>query len=366
MNSPSVFQGQYPLSSKKLWKKLISNIGLILALSVVFGGVSGLLIVILSPTLILSNIYQIPLMIIPVLFTIITLLYLWYVRVYIRRYYYDVMEFFVTIQKGVFAPAEIHVPYGKIQDVYVDQDILDRILGIYDVHIASATISSGIEAHIDGVDPHVAEGLKNLMLNKIQHGGSDSGGNIALTHGNIPNKMTLRGPKAGVFNSQSFPIVSKWFVMTGIANIWFSAMYTVFVWAIVGGKHSDGYALSIHQIAIIYFVIYAIFIIWFVLWRNAFSFEFLPDFILVKSGVFMREERHVPYRVLQNVSLNQNILERMLGLCTIVIENAASTQSKNQRQSRVSLVGQPYAKGEELVHELNRILGQSSEQGTGL
>ena len=59
-------------------------------------------------------------------------------------------------------PAQIHVQYGKIQDVYVDQDLLDRILGIYDVHISSATYSSGIEAHIDGVDKVGAEGLKNL------------------------------------------------------------------------------------------------------------------------------------------------------------------------------------------------------------
>jgi membrane protein YdbS with pleckstrin-like domain len=77
----------------------------------------------------------------------------------------------LIIRKGVFAPQEITVPFGRIQDVYVDQDIFDRLLGIYDVHISTATAASTVRAHIDGVDKKVAEELRTLILDKVHHKG---------------------------------------------------------------------------------------------------------------------------------------------------------------------------------------------------
>jgi len=50
----------------------------------------------------------------------------------------------------------------------VDQDLLDRIFGLYDVHLSSATISSGMEAHIDGLEKQAAEGLRNILLQTVQ------------------------------------------------------------------------------------------------------------------------------------------------------------------------------------------------------
>lgn len=90
-----------------------------------------------------------------------------YQKWYFRVYFYDLTDSFVIIRKRVFTPREITIPYERIQDVYVDQDLLDRIFGLYDVHLSSATISSGMEAHIDGVEKAAAEGLRNLILEKV-------------------------------------------------------------------------------------------------------------------------------------------------------------------------------------------------------
>lgn len=99
-----------------------------------------------------------------ILITILTYLYqVWYFKVY----FYDLTEDFIIIRKRVFTPREITIPYERVQDVYVDQDLLDRIFGLYDVHLSSATISSGIEAHIDGVEKPAAEGLRSLILQKV-------------------------------------------------------------------------------------------------------------------------------------------------------------------------------------------------------
>ncbi|MBI2451264.1 MAG: PH domain-containing protein [Parcubacteria group bacterium] len=101
------------------------------------------------------------------LFVVILSTY-FYQRWYFAVYFYDLTPDFIQIKKGPITPREITLPYERIQDVYVDQDLLDRIFGLYDVHLSSATISSGVEAHIDGVEKQAAEGLRAILLETIK------------------------------------------------------------------------------------------------------------------------------------------------------------------------------------------------------
>jgi putative membrane protein len=91
-----------------------------------------------------------------------------YQKWYFATYYYDLGPDFITIKKGPLTPTEITIPYERVQDVYMDQDIFDRIFGLYDVHLSSATVSSGMEAHIDGVEQAAAQGLRDLLLKTVQ------------------------------------------------------------------------------------------------------------------------------------------------------------------------------------------------------
>ena len=91
-----------------------------------------------------------------------------YHYLYYKKYYYDVKKDVVVIRKGVFIPKEISVPLDKIQDVYVDRDAMDLLLGLYDVHVSSATIQSGVEAHIDGVKHENAAKLREMILDRMQ------------------------------------------------------------------------------------------------------------------------------------------------------------------------------------------------------
>lgn len=293
-------------------------------------------------------------------------LYGLYVSIYIKQYYYDASERFLTIQKGVFAPTEIHVPYQKIQDVYVDQDVLDRLMGLYDVHIASATVTSGIEAHIDGVDAKVAEGLKNFLLDKIQYGDSSPNPVSVRTEGSSP-AATFQGPQAGVFSSVNYPIDGKWVLASLLGNLFGSAYITGLISVFLFGRDILSPALILPSLLGIFLVLYVLLFAYSLLWKATFSFELLPQFILMKDGVVMREEKHVPYRSVQNVLLKRTLAERIFGLCSVVIENAAMASSKVGRASRILIPGQPLAKGAELIEELNRILAQETQtRNTGL
>lgn len=57
-----------------------------------------------------------------------------------------------------------------------------------------------------------------------------------------------------------------------------------------------------------------------------FKYWILPDEFVVKSGVFFRQERHIPYERVQNISQTQGILHRAFGVCKLQLESASGTK----------------------------------------
>src|SRR3989344_4074811 len=159
---------QFPLSVKKIYKKtFVNSIVWVIILLIAFAFVIYAKSV--TETTVNNGFYNIVSMfLLTLLFIIIAINYL-YQLWYFNVYYYDLTSDYIIIKKGPITPREINIPYERIQDIYVDQDIFDRIFGIYDVHLSSATISSGMEAHIDGVEKPASEGLRNLLLNTVQN-----------------------------------------------------------------------------------------------------------------------------------------------------------------------------------------------------
>ena len=87
--------------------------------------------------------------------------------IYFIRYFYDVVGDNVIIRKGIFAQTEVTLPLSKITDVFMDQDTLDVIFGLYDVHISTPTAESGRFAHIDGLNRQGATEIRRLILERM-------------------------------------------------------------------------------------------------------------------------------------------------------------------------------------------------------
>ena len=155
--SQGALQQQFPLSiKKKFWKKMIQSfLTSFIPLAIFLFPISFIMFwgngTNKLPTSGNVTAFAIFIFVFIIIYAICLAFRGMYISAYIKRYYYDGGDDLVTIKKGVFAPAEIHIQYKKIQDVYVNQDIIDRILGLYDVHLASATVTSSIEAHMDGI-----------------------------------------------------------------------------------------------------------------------------------------------------------------------------------------------------------------------
>lgn len=94
---------------------------------------------------------------------------------YFRYYFYDLTPEEIIIMKGVVSRKRISVRYEKIQNIFIDQDFLDRIFRLYDIHIATADSQSAMAAHIDGVSRENAEKLKSILDENIKKHREESG-----------------------------------------------------------------------------------------------------------------------------------------------------------------------------------------------
>lgn len=152
---------QYPLEKRKVVKKTINAI---------IGWLILFLIIFLPLHIFLFQLYSNLLIIVDIIFALIIIIEPIYQYWYYKTYFYDVRYDFLVIKKGVIMPRETILNYEKIQDVYMDQDLLDRIFNLWDVHVSTATTMSGAQAHIDGVNHDNAIAIRDLILLKIRKG----------------------------------------------------------------------------------------------------------------------------------------------------------------------------------------------------
>ncbi len=152
---------QYPLEKRKVTKKTINAI---------IGWLILFLVIFLPLHIFVWNYYSTLLIIVDVIFVLILIIEPIYQYWYYKTYFYNVRSDFLVIKKGVIMPRETILNYDKLQDVYMDQDLLDRMFSLWDVHVSTATTMSGAEAHIDGVNHDNAIAIRELILSKIRKG----------------------------------------------------------------------------------------------------------------------------------------------------------------------------------------------------
>lgn len=371
------FQSQYPLSPRKFWKKFIPTI-----IPTIIGGLAIGLAIGLIPFFtssaggqnLLASLLGTCIMIAIAAMLLIFGWNIWYYKTYIRTYLYNGEDNFMTIKKGVFTPREIHIQYQKVQDVYVDQDLLDRIMGLYDVHIASATVSSGMEAHIDGVEKATADGLKNFILTKIQAASGQVPGS-GLEVGGMPSSAIPVQAQAapqfqGNISSATYPIQGRW-LPSQVITI---AIYSAFIGLFAGGygiAKTDGGS----GIFTFWHIFIAVAVLWFIfhfiaqmIWKSNYAFAFLPEYIQLNTGILSRSERHLPYKSIQDVSVAQSLPDRIFGLANVVIENAAQMQMVRGRSmsANIKLVGLNPVDAKAIVESLKGVILTKNSSQMGL
>ncbi|MBP9866808.1 MAG: PH domain-containing protein [Candidatus Pacebacteria bacterium] len=379
----SNFQINNPLNPRKFWKKFLEEAVSISLLSA-FLSLIIFVVYILSNTQLNSSesLVTVGISIYLTMFISLMIFEAIYIKAYIKYYFYDTDSDFITIKKGIFSPTEIHVQYQKIQDVYVDQDIIDRVIGLYDVHIASATANSGIEAHIDGVDAETAERLKNTFLQKIKERSNNYYSLEMNKSSTTSNEQTKNKSETFNINEEvsikTYPISGNWIIARMLGSIMWSFFYTLLVCYVLFSTGESSFSVANKFqiqvntliISLIFFILFIFKNIYTFFWKKTFSFKFTPEYIYLKSGIISRQEKHAPYNTIQDVTIEQGIIDRVLGISNVKITNASQQAQTGQGGflfNGILIPGQPLDKAQKIADILkNGALLHTSKQRNGL
>jgi uncharacterized membrane protein YdbT with pleckstrin-like domain len=60
-----------------------------------------------------------------------------------------------------------------------------------------------------------------------------------------------------------------------------------------------------------------------ILRRANFHYSIEEKFLIIKQGILLREQRYIPYGVIQNLFIKQDLFDQIFGLASLTIENAS-------------------------------------------
>lgn len=72
-----------------------------------------------------------------------------------------------------------------------------------------------------------------------------------------------------------------------------------------------------------------------ILRRNNFHYLIDARFMILKQGIISKQERNIPYGVIQNVFVRQDLFDRIFGLSSLAVENAAQGAGAKERVTKI-------------------------------
>jgi uncharacterized membrane protein YdbT with pleckstrin-like domain len=137
----------------------------------------------------------------------------------------------------------------------------------------------------------------------------------------------------GVITEKNYPVESLW-ILKYMLN-WLIVIFIICVFLLLR-RDSDISNLVIYMIFGIYSLIYA------ALRKSNFHYTIDVKFLYLKQGILNKQQRSIPYGVIQNIVVKQDLLDRIFGLASLILENASLGAGSGQdvgRQQRTEMVG---------------------------
>lgn len=108
---------------------------------------------------------------------VIVLAYIW-AKLSYRFYHYELAEASFKKEEGVIWKRYTSIPYERIQNVDIYRGLLARILGLSDIHIQTAGMSTGprfAEGRLPGLSLADAEALRNELIERSRRSRTGQG-----------------------------------------------------------------------------------------------------------------------------------------------------------------------------------------------
>lgn len=259
--------------------------------------------------------------ILPIFWIVICAISIGYEYFYYKLYFYNFEEDKAEIKKGVVAQATGIVRYGKIQNLYVDQDILDRIFGLYDVHYETAGETSTFYSHVDGLNMENSGKLVSFLKERIGDNSVEKMKDAIATPIAEPVQFD---DSLVMFSRDNIALSNKYLLGKAFTNAGILIVGLFFISTQIVEILNDIPDFKINWIYVSLLVLLAFLAMmvssW--LWLKFFDFEFKNSSLQIKKGIISKSSSYIYYNRIQNINVNQGFFDRILGTFYLGIETA--------------------------------------------
>lgn len=146
------------------------------------------------------------------------------------------------------------------------------------------------------------------------------------------------------YNDRNFPIEPIWALKSTVPSLillpFLVTLFTFLYWGDIRAASTT--SVEFYK-GLIYpgFFILSVPIHFFtnVLRRATFHYQFEEKFLSLKQGIINRQNRQLPYGVIQNILVTRGLLDRIFGLSTITIQNATQSSAHDLKSQAAGSAG---------------------------
>ncbi len=154
-----------------------------------------------------------------------------------------------------------------------------------------------------------------------------------------------------VITEKNYPVQGLWVFKSILGSLLSLIILVPLFWLSRFGESKDS-EISLYIPLIIIFAIFHFVVT--ILRRATFHYSIEDNFLTLQQGILSKQQRHIPYGVIQNLFVKQDLFDRIFGLASLAIENASQGGSNvdnqqeqkvfglrvgNQRRQQVEMVG---------------------------
>ncbi|MEQ8909608.1 MAG: PH domain-containing protein [Vicingaceae bacterium] len=251
---------------------------------------------------------------------------------YRNFYFYALGDAFI-IEKGVFSREKVNVPFERIQTVNINQNIIQRILGVVGLKIDTAG-SSGQELEIAALPKSVARHIQSFLMEHKE---------AVLDEGteNTKESSPSKGERRALMELNLMDLVKIGLtenhlktagILFAIINGYFwqfqdyFAEYTEEIFNDKAGWLSY-WTMMLPLIIIATFIGIALFsVVQSILRFYDLRFYCDQEGVKLESGLLKRAEYQIPENKIQLIKWSTNPLRKLVGYKTVVVKQASSVQ----------------------------------------
>jgi uncharacterized membrane protein YdbT with pleckstrin-like domain len=151
---------------------------------------------------------------------------------------------------------------------------------------------------------------------------------------------------------KNYPVQGLWVFKSILGSLFALIFFVPYFLLSRFGENDRSNEINFYFVIVIGFAIFHF--IFTILRRANFHYSIEGNFLTLKQGILSKQQRHIPYGVIQNLFVKQDLFDRIFGLASLTIENAsqgagvlAAPQKQrvfgmrigNQRQQQMEMVG---------------------------